>query len=43
MILCALISKKKNGMKGNIIVESFQNIISRFNFESNFDFLIDQY
>jgi hypothetical protein len=40
MILCALISKK-NGMKGNIIVESPSKILSvlGFNFELNFDLI----
>ena len=40
MILCALISKK-NGMKGNIIVESPSKILSvlGFNFEANFDLI----
>lgn len=40
MILCALISKK-NGMKGNIIVESPSKIMSvlGFNFEANFDLI----
>lgn len=40
MILCALVSKK-NGMKGNIIVESPSKIMSvmGFNFEANFNLI----
>ena len=40
MTMCALIAKK-NGMKGNIIVESPSKILSvlGFNFEANFDLI----
>lgn len=40
VILCALVSKK-NGMKGNIIVESHTKVLHvlGFNFEANFDYL----
>ena len=40
MILCALVAKK-NGMKGNIIVESPSKILSvlGFNFEANFELI----